>query len=141
MANVNDVHGFNDKLCIECTNGNAKYPRQTIQYDNYRISQPAKCHSDLTLADKEFKPVVINYDGLQNQVGKTIAPSFTSFFKNDDAEHCPVRSCVLLNKGCLTKYTKANIKMSSTTPWTISVGDDVQNGYTDETCVQCTNGW
>ena len=79
--------------------------------------------------------MVINYDGLQSQAGKTIAQNYDSFFKNSDADNCPIQKCVLLNKGCQSKYTKGNIKISSVFPWTITVGDDVQNGYTDETCV------
>ena len=90
LSQVNELYGWNHKLCIRCTNGNNVYPRQTIEYDNYRVQQQSKCVSTLEPADNEFQPILINYDGLQNQAGKTIAQNYDSFFKNTDAINCPI---------------------------------------------------
>ena len=60
-------------MCVECTNGDKNYPRQTIQYDNYRIQLPSKCLTSLSNAAKDFEQKDLNYDDLKKTEDKTIA--------------------------------------------------------------------
>ena len=106
MAKVNNPFGFNDVLCISCTNGNSQYPRQTITHDNFRVQLPSKCLSSLYNEQVEFQPVIIKHDRAESLKGKEISRGYLDFFYSADQVNCPIAECVLKEKGCQEQYTR-----------------------------------
>jgi len=146
-ADFNAPYGYIREVCIRCTNGGdvgvlkPKYwPRQTITYDNYKIQLPSRCNYAMT--ERVNIPTIYskNHDDAQ-VVDPVIVSGFGEFFENADAKNCPVKYCKLYNPDCKTLHSQDNLKMDATSPWKITIGDNVENGYQDAACMVCGNEW
>lgn len=97
-------YGFNDAYCIKCTNGDKTYPRESITYDNYRVTLPSKCTYAMEVKETAKTEVDFIHDDFNSDVGAIGKPSkatsqdldFNDFFVNNDRTYCPVESCKLL---------------------------------------------
>ena len=63
-------------------------------------------------------------------------PSY--FFENKEPVKCPIKSCVLKSKGCLTDSNSKGVGISPDNY--ITYKEDIFDGYDDTVCLSCTNG-
>jgi len=121
-VNLNKPFGYIEHYCVSCTNGDATYtdsvldantwPRQTINWDNFRIQLPSVCNRAMTINAAAVSSVTYNHD--DNNVGdQAFAKAFDSFFKNSQKTNCPVQTCTILKKGCGSALTNSNIHMDA----------------------------
>lgn len=65
---------------------------------------------------------------------------FTGFFQNNRESQCPIQKCTLLESGCKKPYEGQNVKMGESAPYTISTQYNKILGFSENLCIQCTNG-
>jgi len=87
-------YGYNDVYCISCTSGSVKFPRETVTYDNYRLTLPSKCTYAMSTNPDAPKDVTFIHDDLENS--NEDLKGFKSFFNNKYKTDCPVKKCELL---------------------------------------------
>lgn len=138
-ARIDRVYGYNEETCIECTNGNNQYPREKVQFKNYKVRLPSKCTYAYRENPNAPGPITYVHEDA-NKYDKLFDNGFEKFFINDDKANCPVRSCKIMKKGCAIPHDGGdgnNISMESSSPWKVTVKDNQYEGYEDESCVVC----
>jgi len=99
----------------------------------------------MTVNEAASKTFVIDHeDDDVDNTKHNLVPAFSTFFKQKDETNCPVKSCTLLKAGCQSPHSAAgmgeNIAMAETSPWTITIMDNVLAGYTPQKmCIMCDN--
>jgi len=79
------VAGYNEDICVECTNGD-----QISTLDSIDITQIRDCST--SLASQPTAPLDPTYNYMSSG-GTEIAGDWTTFFTNADSTNCPVTSC------------------------------------------------
>jgi len=148
-------YGYIENFCISCTNGDNQYSRQTITFDNYKVTLPSRCtygmehKTGTTIADQTS---IFEHDDA-NESDIVIPNAFDMFFKNvmpkessngDYTTVCPIETCKLMKRGCKAEWDGGdggNIAMSPTWPFAVTIKDNTFNGYVDEICVSCDNSY
>lgn len=90
-STVNKANGYNQNLCIKCTNGDDNYPRQTLSYDNFRVTLPNQCIGAFNVKSTYDKSIGVMYQSPESAQYLDVVPNVVEeFFKNDDSDNCPV---------------------------------------------------
>jgi len=88
---------------------------------------PASAPTNPTLAYNTGTPT--------SQVG-----SWTDFMQNSDATNCGITSCLIKRPACNAAYVPGELSIAGSSPWAITANQNIQAGYTETICVECTNG-
>ena len=139
-AKKNILAGYDVTVCIECTNG-----VDTITLKNYRINQVINtCSADLSAATSAPSNPTLTYNG--TTITETVASSYTVFFASANGMGtCPISSCIIKAEGCSLSYASVypvgRTSIATSTPWAVTSFKNVNNGYIERVCVECTNGF
>ena len=73
---------------------------------------------------------------------KNIGLGYLDYFENDKKDDCPVKKCVLLNKGCKSRYVGKHLSIiNSDTKGIFQIqSKNFTTDWSENFCYQCTNG-
>jgi len=150
-------YGYIENFCISCTNGDVMFPRQTVNFDNYKVTLPSRCtygmehKSGTVISDQIYSYAhddansghIVFANGFE-KFFKNVMPKTLSNNNNDYTTICPIESCKLMKRGCKVAWDGGdggNIAMSPSWPFAITIKDNEFDGYVDQICVSCDNSY
>lgn len=128
------AESYSDKICLSCTNA-----FQEITSHEVIINVRGKCEASLSITnrvnnlDVEYAP--------STDAKFTFATDWSTVFVNQQPTFCKVNSCVLKDRKCISDYSGDRLSMSSSSPYQIQYVKNIENGYQEEICIQCSNGF
>lgn len=130
------MFGFEEAFCLSCINKKASdgTVKQSIQFDDIKVSQTSKCATMLSETDSVYQKT-FEYDGV------TKLDEIKEIFTNSDKANCPLTKCTLTQEGCKLALSSTNISLTTSSSQTITVKKDIIPGYEETVCLTCENGY
>jgi len=128
----NTADGHTEALCLYCANSK----NSAVQKDNWTVQQIRNCAVSMTA---KTKPADKFLDYVSSTDKSVQVNGWAEFFTNNYPTDCGgVKTCEIMNDGCLTAYSGNKLTMVAAT----GVINAVQNedaGWTETICYRCVN--
>lgn len=142
VAVNNENWGWQETVCIICTNSAGGITYDTKYYDNYVVRQlPNPCTTALQINNSPLpsNPLAFTFNASPGLIG-----NWQTFVMSIVSPSCDPTSCTLFANGCVNSYASVyptgKITMAATSPWTITALRNFQTEWRETVCISCTNG-
>lgn len=119
------------KQKIDCTTALDTDTNGTSKFNNYKYSP----------SGSELEP--ITYSSSSSGGPTHVATDYTTpslmFLNRNEVDCGTFQTCVLKDPDCSAAYSANGYALMNSNTFAITIRQDIQNGYTEDLCVKCSN--